>query len=495
MLPVSVKGNRTPFGKETGKGNGMIRFGCQCGKQYTAKDELAGRKTSCKNCGAQVTIPTKGPDASNAAAPAVSGQNQPSVVTETATVVAPSKAPVEQRPRHLKWVLVGAGSLLLVVGLGLYVRHTIRQDEIAAAHRRNVSMYENYLADAKEAIGKKDIPGAVAKLQAALSLPEDVTKTEAALLLKEAQIVQSPPAPVLQTLSDAEFQALCTRKALPPSRTLTYEPLNSIYIERLFTGKDDEKNRRKVIADEAERAAKATEEKLAKEEAERIDREAKAEAERKRKTAEEEVRRKAEAEREESDRKAAEKALREAERARKARRVVGVLAHSKTFPAKIGGIWFIDTTLLPEGLWDKYKDVEGELLTAMKGVQKAESDFDFKTYTNSDFMTQNRMNLAQAQRRLAAFRPYEKAATRFSDWMGGLPPKAYELSASGQDGFYTTEPLPLGSYEVVAFAVTKTDYGLFVAYWHLTHNLEEKAGSTLILNNENSTLGVFAGNK
>ena len=34
-----------------------IRFNCQCGKQYRVKDEMAGRKAKCSQCGQAFTIP------------------------------------------------------------------------------------------------------------------------------------------------------------------------------------------------------------------------------------------------------------------------------------------------------------------------------------------------------------------------------------------------------------------------------------------------------
>ncbi|MDA1052927.1 MAG: HEAT repeat domain-containing protein [Planctomycetota bacterium] len=34
-----------------------ISFRCRCGKEYQVRDELAGRKASCKKCGEQITIP------------------------------------------------------------------------------------------------------------------------------------------------------------------------------------------------------------------------------------------------------------------------------------------------------------------------------------------------------------------------------------------------------------------------------------------------------
>ena len=38
----------------------MIEFSCDCGKSYVVKDESAGRRGQCKECGAPITVPTKG---------------------------------------------------------------------------------------------------------------------------------------------------------------------------------------------------------------------------------------------------------------------------------------------------------------------------------------------------------------------------------------------------------------------------------------------------
>ena len=39
---------------------GMIEFSCDCGKSYVVKDESAGRRGQCKECGAPLAVPTKG---------------------------------------------------------------------------------------------------------------------------------------------------------------------------------------------------------------------------------------------------------------------------------------------------------------------------------------------------------------------------------------------------------------------------------------------------
>ncbi len=36
----------------------MIEFTCECGKSYVVKDESAGRRGKCKECGAPITVPT-----------------------------------------------------------------------------------------------------------------------------------------------------------------------------------------------------------------------------------------------------------------------------------------------------------------------------------------------------------------------------------------------------------------------------------------------------
>lgn len=36
----------------------MIEFSCECGKSYVVKDESAGRRGKCKECGAPITVPT-----------------------------------------------------------------------------------------------------------------------------------------------------------------------------------------------------------------------------------------------------------------------------------------------------------------------------------------------------------------------------------------------------------------------------------------------------
>jgi len=37
----------------------MIEFSCGCGKTYTVKDEMAGRRGKCKECGAPILVPAK----------------------------------------------------------------------------------------------------------------------------------------------------------------------------------------------------------------------------------------------------------------------------------------------------------------------------------------------------------------------------------------------------------------------------------------------------
>ena len=182
-----------------------------------------------------------------------------------------------------KVVIMGGVVLLLVVlaGAGIYVHYAIRKAETEAAHRRHVSEYGVYLADAKNAIEKNDIPTALEKLQAAVALPEDVNKDEAGTLLKETQTVLSSPQRRLQGMSDADFQSLCSTGSLPQSHGLSYAPLNALYLEKLLAVKDDEASRRKKkVRDEAERKAKAEAERLVREEAERKARLAREEAER-----------------------------------------------------------------------------------------------------------------------------------------------------------------------------------------------------------------------
>ena len=38
----------------------MIEFSCDCGKSYVVKDESAGKRGKCKECGAPLSVPTKG---------------------------------------------------------------------------------------------------------------------------------------------------------------------------------------------------------------------------------------------------------------------------------------------------------------------------------------------------------------------------------------------------------------------------------------------------
>jgi len=150
---------------------------------------------------------------------------------------------------------------LVLLGAGFYV---IRKGEVAAAHRRNVRLYDTALAAAKEAIARKDIQTAIDRLQAAVALPDDVDKTEASNLLNEAQSSLTSPQQVLQGMSDSDFQALCATGQLPPSAKFSYEPLNTFYLEKFLAAEATEASRRKAAQAEAEHKAKAEAERLAK---------------------------------------------------------------------------------------------------------------------------------------------------------------------------------------------------------------------------------------
>jgi len=94
-------------------GDKLIRLNCQCGKQYAVKDTLAGKTTTCKHCGAKLVIPE----------PAVEN---------------PDGFP--HVPRKMKPVLVVgiAIILLMLVGGGFYVYHTVKHEKDQQALREEV---------------------------------------------------------------------------------------------------------------------------------------------------------------------------------------------------------------------------------------------------------------------------------------------------------------------------------------------------------------------
>jgi len=227
-----------------------IHFECRCGRVYATPALNRDKVLACKHCGAKLTIPMSAVEDADAA---------------------------HEVQRKMQRVIAAGITIivLILLGGGFYVYYTLRQDE----HRSNLAQYDAYLTDAKKSIQGKDVTTAIAMLQEALALPGDVNKNEAVMLLKDAQSTVQPEK-VLQAMSDADFQSLCSTGKLPPSLRLSYDPLNDIYVQRLMAAKDMEASRRK---DEATRQAK--------EEAERKAREAKEEVERKADRAEAELER------------------------------------------------------------------------------------------------------------------------------------------------------------------------------------------------------------
>src|SRR5690242_17949982 len=59
----------------------MIRFGCECGKQLQAHDEMAGKPVCCPACGQNLTVPKEVPSSSavQSEEPAASAGRQQSV--------------------------------------------------------------------------------------------------------------------------------------------------------------------------------------------------------------------------------------------------------------------------------------------------------------------------------------------------------------------------------------------------------------------------------
>jgi hypothetical protein len=100
---------------------------------------------------------------------------------------------------------------------------------------------------ARDAIAERDIQGAIDKLQAAIALPDDVTKNDAVALLKEAHSALASPQQVLQSMSDVDFQSLCKTRTLPASSAFSYAPLNTFFVERLLTATGAEIARRERI--------------------------------------------------------------------------------------------------------------------------------------------------------------------------------------------------------------------------------------------------------
>jgi hypothetical protein len=54
----------------------MIEFSCECGKSYVVKDESAGRRGKCKECGAAIQVPTPAAE-KYAAPPDLLGESMP----------------------------------------------------------------------------------------------------------------------------------------------------------------------------------------------------------------------------------------------------------------------------------------------------------------------------------------------------------------------------------------------------------------------------------
>lgn len=184
-------------------------------------------------------------------------------------------APTEQAANTRTMIMIGTALMALTfLGGGLYVYLSVRKARAQTAHRHQIAEYQSALAQAKRAIGNNDLSAALERLQAAKRLPNDVRSDEVDSLLREAQVVISPPDQVLQAMSDEDFQMFCSTNALPPSHSRTYGPLNRCYLERLLTAQDGEVARRKAIRDEVERKAQARAERLAKEEADRKERQA-----------------------------------------------------------------------------------------------------------------------------------------------------------------------------------------------------------------------------
>lgn len=102
-----------------------ISLTCRCGRRFHLKDELAGKRGKCPDCGALLSIPNA-PVARVAAVPAAvsAAPEQPASHAAAnqaadAAPAPPQKASVREKSSHVAVLFVGVGAVALLFGFGL----------------------------------------------------------------------------------------------------------------------------------------------------------------------------------------------------------------------------------------------------------------------------------------------------------------------------------------------------------------------------------------
>ena len=107
-----------PGGQARRGGSMAIRFACTCGRQFTAKDENAGRRTRCPSCDGEIQVPTIPPPfagRTSIVAPPILP-----LESEVPSLMPPS-SPVGKRSH---WPVAAVSALCLAFGLGGWILGT-----------------------------------------------------------------------------------------------------------------------------------------------------------------------------------------------------------------------------------------------------------------------------------------------------------------------------------------------------------------------------------
>jgi hypothetical protein len=155
-----------------------------------------------------------------------------------------------------------------VCGGVFYAKQLERKAQAEREPQRVRALYGQLLTSAKDAIRSKNIQAAIGSLKQAVALPDTVTKTEAANLLRDAEIVATPLDSYVQGLSAADLAAICKSRTFTPAYDLSYAPLVELHQEKVTAACDAEvKRRQELVRGEHAKAEAERRERIAKEEA------------------------------------------------------------------------------------------------------------------------------------------------------------------------------------------------------------------------------------